>query len=49
MGSQLASHLREAQVEDVLFLIESGASRKDACARVGISVDVFEKHVERKS
>lgn len=46
-GIDWDSHRRDAQVEDVLYLVAHGSSLELACARVGVTVDAVEKRRER--
>lgn len=46
-GPNWDAHRQEAQVEDVLFLVERGLDLDAACARVGCSRQTIEKRLER--
>lgn len=41
------SHRRDAELEDVQFLLTHGVPLTDACTRVGVTVDCIEKRLER--
>lgn len=46
-GPHWESHLRDAQAEDVQFLVDNGATFKDACERVGVVASTLRIRVKR--
>lgn len=49
MKIQFDSHLLDQQDEDIAFLMANGASLEQACARVGVSVDTYERRRSPRS
>lgn len=49
-GPDFDSHRRQAQAEDVAWLVEyAGLTLADACARVGVKPDTLEQRDRRAS
>ena len=42
-GTDWTAHVRQAEDEDVAFLLSTGVQLPDACRRVGITVDAYER------
>jgi transposase-like protein len=48
MGPHWESHLREAQEEDVAFLVDAGLTVAEACERVGIDPSTLRLRGKRR-
>lgn len=44
----MVAHLYAAQEEDVAFLIATGSTHEQACARVGVNPQVFRERLQRR-
>lgn len=44
-GPDFNSHRRDAEQEDVAWLLARGVLLRDACARVGVEVQTYEKRL----